>query len=302
MAWQDLLVVLDKCLKMVKRFDRLANFFITGGDPLLHPDFWRLTALIRDRGCSFSVLGNPFHLTKELCKRLADAGCERYQLSLDGLEERHDWFRKPGSFQATLAALTLLKDAGIETAIMTTVSNKNLEEVPDILKTAIAYKADIYCFARYCPPGFANNIDPHAYRDLLRKCRDVECGDTYLSRKDHLWTLLEWEEGSFKIPEYARQGMIYDGCNCGNCHLTILPDGKVLACRRVPDSVVGNALTDDLAEIWLHEMERFREFESFKKCSKCELLAWCRGCPAVAASAQGDFYAEDPQCWHEIPD
>ena len=33
------------------------------------------------------------------------------------------------------------------------------------------------------------------------------------------------------------------------------------------------------------------------KCSKCELKAWCRGCPAVANGTNGDFYGADPQCW-----
>ena len=27
--------------------------------------------------------------------------------------------------------------------------------------------------------------------------------------------------------------MIYGGCNCGNCHITILPNGDIYACRRV---------------------------------------------------------------------
>lgn len=29
-------------------------------------------------------------------------GCEKYQMSLDGMRETHDWFRKPGSFDLTL--------------------------------------------------------------------------------------------------------------------------------------------------------------------------------------------------------
>ncbi|MDO4650709.1 MAG: hypothetical protein Q4B26_18895, partial [Eubacteriales bacterium] len=32
----------------------------------------------------------------------------------------------------------------------------------------------------------------------------------------------------------------------------------------------------------------------------CELKAWCRGCPAVASGARGDFYDADPQCWKEV--
>ena len=45
------------------------------------------------------------------------------------------------------------------------------------------------------------------------------------------------------------------------------------------------------------EMEKYRDYDKFKKCSKCELKAWCRGCPAVANGTTGDFYGADPQCW-----
>ena len=34
--------------------------------------------------------------------------------------------------------------------------------------------------------------------------------------------------------------------------------------------------------------------------SKGELLAFCRGCPAVASGKDGNFYAADPQCWKEV--
>ena len=94
--------------------------------------------------------------------------------------------------------------------------------------------------------------------------------------------------------------MIYGGCNCGNCHLTIIPTGDVFACRRVQNSRVGNVFTDRLADIWVCQMEQYRDYQKFEKCSKCELLAWCRGCPAVASGRDGNFYAADPQCWKEV--
>ena len=120
---------------------------------------------------------------------------------------------------------------------------------------------------------------------------------TYFNKKDHLWTLYEYEQGIFKIPEDARDGMIYSGCNCGNCHMTILPNGDIYACRRVQNSKVGNAFLDRLADIWVCQMEQYRDYGKFEKCSRCELLAYCRGCPAVASGRDGNFYAADPQCW-----
>ena len=94
--------------------------------------------------------------------------------------------------------------------------------------------------------------------------------------------------------------MIYGGCNCGNCHLTILPSGDVYACRRVQNSRVGNVFEERLADLWVCQMERYRDYTKFEKCSKCELLAWCRGCPAVASGRDGNFYGADPQCWKEV--
>ena len=82
--------------------------------------------------------------------------------------------------------------------------------------------------------------------------------------------------------------------------MTILPNGDVYACRRVQNSRVGNVFEDRLADLWVAEMEQYREFDRFRKCAKCELMPWCRGCPAFASGARGDFYDVDPQCWKEF--
>jgi radical SAM protein with 4Fe4S-binding SPASM domain len=149
-------------------------------------------------------------------------------------------------------------------------------------------------------------MTPLEYRALLETCdkkfKEYEAAgcETYFNKKDHLWTLYEYETGEFNIAENAQDGMIYGGCNCGNCHMTILPTGDVYACRRVQNNKVSNVFDDRLADVWVCQMEQYRQYDKFKKCSKCELLAWCRGCPAVASGANGDFYDTDPQCWKEV--
>lgn len=172
----------------------------------------------------------------------------------------------------------------------------------------VSASVDVFAFARYCPTSEEKDtgISPLEYRELLDTCYnkfqkyEAEGCHTYFNKKDHLGTLYEYEKGIFKIPEDAQDGMIYGGCNCGNCHMTILPTGDVYACRRVQGSKVGNVLNDRLADIWVCQMEAYRDYTKFEKCSKCELLAFCRGCPAVASGKDGNFYAADPQCWKEV--
>ena len=308
MNWGQMLEVVANCEDMCAMYGRAPYFYITGGDPILHPDFWRLLELLKEKEIPFTILGNPFHLNDEVCKRLRECGCQKYQLSLDGVRQTHDWFRKPGSFDCTLEKIPCIKNAGIRSVIMTTVSSVNISEVPEIIDTVVAHGADVFAFARYVPTSGEKEtgIAPREYRALLESCdrkfKEYEAAgcSTWFSKKDHLWTLYEYETGEFQPPKDVKEGVIYGGCNCGNCHLTILPNGDIYACRRVRNSKVGNVFEDRLADVWVCEMEAYRDYAKFQKCSKCELLAWCRGCPAVASGANGDFYAPDPQCWKEI--
>lgn len=308
MTWPQIQDTFYNCLDFCKIHRRLPYFYLTGGDPILHPSFWDLLGLMKENKIPFTILGNPFHLDDEVCRRLKEYGCEKYQFSLDGLRETHDWFRKPGSFDCTLEKISCIKKAGIRAVIMTTVSGVNIDQIPELIDTVVAHRADVYAFARYCPTSGEKDVgvDPLRYRQLLTDCNrkfkayEAAGCETYFNKKDHLWTLYEYETGEFHIPETAEPGVIYGGCNCGSCHLTILPTGDVYACRRVQNSRVGNVFTDRLADLWVCRMEDYRDYGKFEKCAKCELLAWCRGCPAVASGRDGNFYAADPQCWKEV--
>ena len=312
MPYSKVVSVFEQCIEMCEAFNREPYFYLTGGDPLLHPDFWRIAELLHNAGVRWAIMGNPFHLTPSVCARLKALGCRKYQLSLDGLERTHDDFRMPGSFACTLDAIDLLNEAGIWTAVMTTVSSANMDEIPDLIDLMAERNVSVYAFGRYCPTSGQRrdefHIEPLAYREFLLRCQEridaheaAGCATTF-QRKDHLWTLLEWEQGRFRIPENAEPNVIYDGCHCATGHMTITPTGDVYGCRRM-ESLVGNVLEEHPRDIFLGEkMEALRDFDRFEKCAHCELLGWCRGCPAVAAGYTGNMYAPDPQCWKAVED
>lgn len=85
MNWQQMQDTFDNCLDFCRIYDRLPYFYITGGDPILHPDFWKLLEKIKEHNIPFTILGNPFHLNDQVCQKLKECGCQKYQLSLDGM-------------------------------------------------------------------------------------------------------------------------------------------------------------------------------------------------------------------------
>jgi MoaA/NifB/PqqE/SkfB family radical SAM enzyme len=107
--------------------------------------------LFKANNVAFTILGNPFHLTDDVCRRLKESGCERYQLSIGGLRETHDKMRMLDSFDITLQKIKVLRDAGIHCAIMTTVSGTNAHEISGIIDAVVERQADIFAFGRYCP-------------------------------------------------------------------------------------------------------------------------------------------------------
>ena len=307
MDFQDFEKILDDCLEMCDTLNCKPYFTITGGDPILHPNFWDILQLLNDNNLDYSILGNPFHLNDEVCERLAELNCRQYQLSLDGMRETHDYFRKPGSFDTTLEKIPVLKRNNVKASIMTTVSKRNINEITSIIDTVVEHKVDLFSFSRYCPTSLdkTGQMTSEEYHQLLGdvwvKFKEYKDSSTFFNLKDHLWTLFLYEKGLFKIPEGLDEETIYDGCNCGNNHLTILPSGDVFACRRM-ESEIGNALNEDILNIFTGDkLDKYREYEKFEKCNKCELLRFCRGCPAVSYGYTHNFYSPDPQCWKKIP-
>ena len=96
------------------------------------------------------------------------------------------------------------------------------------------------------------------------------------------------------------------GCAAGVSGLTLLPDGTITPCRRLPIPV-GNVRSDRLREVWATSdvLARLRNRNLYSSsCGRCPRWAECRGCRAIAyayAQLQGhdDYLGPDPQCFVE---
>ncbi len=303
----ELKSIVNNLIESCKKMDKKPFIAVTGGDPLLHPHAFEFFEYLHQNSISFSILGNPFHLTIDIAKYLKNIGCTNYQMSLDGLRETHDYIRKPGSFDSTIEKIAVLREAGVHTGIMTTVSRTNISELPKLVDIVVECKVDNFAFARYCPNPDDSDLmpSPEEYRIFLEKMwqkyTQYAESSTRFALKDHLWKLFLYEKGLFKIDEIVNEnGLILDGCHCGISHITVLADGQIYACRR-STTPVGNVLSDSLYDVFLSEkMNEYRMYNKFEACSKCELKCFCRGCPSVAKCVTGNFYAKDPQCWKKI--
>jgi radical SAM protein with 4Fe4S-binding SPASM domain len=168
----------------------------------------------------------------------------------------------------------------------------------------------VFDFARLVPQGRGRGVemlDARGYREVLLRVLDTydrleKAGTrTIFGRKEALWNLLYSELDLFRPGPW--DGLVHSGCGAGSKVLTVLADGTVYPCRRLPLEV-GRVPRDDFGDIFFRARTQIelRDVSRFEKCRDCRLLAFCRGCPGVALGATGDPFAPDPQCWKDGPD
>ena len=101
----------------------LANFVITGGEPLLLKEFDELVEAIDPSKFYLVTDSNGWHLDYKRAARLKKIGLDKVQLSLDGITaEDHDTFRrKPGAFDRAMRAIDACKEANLHLILSTVI-------------------------------------------------------------------------------------------------------------------------------------------------------------------------------------
>lgn len=99
--------------RLIDEFDEKPDITFSGGEPLLHPDIWKMLEYAQDKINNDSVLiTNATLITDEIAKKLTASGIG-VQVSLNGINaEQHDAICGKGNYEKTLRGLDRLLEAG----------------------------------------------------------------------------------------------------------------------------------------------------------------------------------------------
>jgi len=298
---KDLLVIIGKMEEALTKWGKQGTLSFTGGEPFLRrDDLHALMDRLDSSECLayYDILSNGSFITEREAKSLSShPSLRRVQVSLEGASaERNDEIRGRGSFEGTIQAIRNLMAEHIDVSVMMTITRKNQDQVYPMIDLLKHEGVRTIALERLIPEG-----------------RGAEMSDLILSPEelhalcDHIYQIAV-TNGSVRIlmhrplfglvaPDDPTVGAL---CSAGNNALTIMPDGTVYPCRRLPIPI-GNVIADGFYKIWYGSdvLWQLRTPEKLnKKCAKCDLLLKCRGCRAMAYFSSGDFLGEDPQCWH----
>jgi MoaA/NifB/PqqE/SkfB family radical SAM enzyme len=282
----------------------LPSFNITGGEPLLRSDLCDVLRGITSRGYEAFLLTNGTLIDAGQARMLRDVGVTGVQVSIEGPEDVHDRVRGTGSYAASLQGIEHLVRAGMPVTMNTTLSAMNVQQFKALIPIASSLGVQRLGFSRLVPSGRgAGLVDAMLSREQVREVyasvRSRGTGGVELVSGDPLFGQM----GTDASPEEAGSAP-RGGCSAGLSGLTILADGTLVPCRRLPVPI-GNITVDSVREVWASSpvLEALRDRGQYHgACGACSRWSDCRGCRAIAyahARSRGvdDLLAEDPQCF-----
>ena len=251
---------------------------VTGGEPLLRPDLEQCGTEFQRRGFPWGMVSNGYALTDQRLASLLECGLRSLTISLDGLEQSHNWLRaKEDSFQKAVKGIEAATRAHPLTFdVITCVNQRNLSELHDIKGLLHDLGVRRWRLVTIFPKGRARGIESLAVsggqlRHLLNFIKSARNEGTINTRYGCEGFLGPYEGE-------VRPGLFW--CRAGTNIGSVLVDGSISACPSLRgDFIQGNIHEDSFMECWRERfgVMRDRSWTRVGACADCSSYTWCEG-------------------------
>ena len=258
---------IDRVQRVLEEFEGMhgLRLLLSGGEPLLHPQFWTLNEMLRDYSFRSVLLSNGVLISRDMARKLR---VHEVQISLDGTKEGHESLRGEGTFEKCLSAIDHLQEENIRVSVATMIHRKNLGEFD-----SLAHLLEL--------------------RHIEEWNVDVPCTEGRFKENPNLW--VEPSEAGPLLKYGFGGGYHVSGGNatCGAHLCAILPNGRVCKCGLFSQEPVGS-INEGLRTCW----ERIPRVAIKDLTCDCPELRICKGGCRFRALQFGSLYQPDLfQCY-----
>ncbi len=288
-----------RLVEEVARFQQRPILVITGGDPLMRRDLFRIAAHGVSQGLRISLAPSVTALvTPANLERAYQVGIRHIAFSLDGATpEVHDRFRGvEGSFQKTLQAIKAAQAAGLSVQIGTTISRWNWQQLDQMASIVAQSGAVLWSVFFLVPTGRATQeemISAQEHEAVFHRLFELSLSMPFRIKttlgQPYRRVALQRGGGSDDPMPTTNDGK-------GVCFVSHL--GEIWPSGFLPVSC-GNVRRHSLVEVYRHHpvFQELRDPGRLKgKCGRCPFREPCGGCRARAYACTGDYLEADPSC------
>jgi heme d1 biosynthesis protein len=294
---------------------------LSGGEPLLRPDIYDIATRAKQMGFYVGLSSNGTLIDATNIGRIAGVGFDYVGISLDGIRDTHDKFRRRvGAYDRSLDAIRLARDAGIRIGVRFTLTQHNEHDLPALLQLIERENIAKFYLSHLNYAGRGNVNRRHdAVFDTTRRVMDLlfdTCWSAIERGLDKEFVtgnndadgvyLLFWVRRRFpQLEAHLRAKLAQWGGNSSGVNVANIDNlGNVH-----PDTfwwhyAVGNVRARPFSAIWPDTSDALmaglkaspRRIKG--RCGECTYFDICGGNTRVRAQQlTGDAWQEDPACY-----
>lgn len=295
---------------------------LTGGEPLVHPDFWKIVDLLLEKGIRVATIyTNGFLIDEHFFDNLNARGIKpRISLSYDGAFGMHSWLRQvPEADHHIERAFKACREHGIRTSAEMCIFRRNSR----YLKDSILWLAEAGCESlkinRLVKQGAAKNMEGefleteeligilesflHDWKEMKPEM-EINCaGYLFMDRKGNITIPF-----AGKNPDAVAENCY--ACNSARFHMYLDASGHCLPCISYAENredisgfplILDHGLCEILSDssfLTIGSMKLSEVYDENPDCRRCGYFNVCTtGCRARAKhTGCGNYKGKDRDC------
>ena len=271
--------------------DQLAEsgcFYVgfTGGEPFLRPDIFQIILHAKKRGMQVIIHTNASLIDEKKAGKLAKLALNKVDIGLPALEQKsfERISGKSNSFKKVFKAIEFLKREKVPLGFKTCVLKENFSQIK-----AIQDYAELL--------GVSHRLEDMLFPALDGGQRIKQNIPEFIKRSNAQWLKAHHLKHKLEANECA--GVLTDSlfpCGVGSSQCAITPKGEIKLCLMI-DYPKYPIFDSDFKDCWRRLKITAAKINNEPRsvCKECDLVSYCKWCPARGYLHSGSFFSCDSQ-------
>ena len=265
---------------------------ISGGEPMLRPDFSDIFNYVTVRSIPYTLITNGTLITPEIARLMKRPGSKLVSL-YGATSDVHDHItRAPGSFRALERGIAMLREAGTGFTVQLVPMKDNFHQFREMVRLAESWSPDWRIGAAWLHLSAWGDREKNKEILAQRLAPETICELDPLS----IPGLGEPEAGHASCAGSDGEGL-YADCIAARRSFHVDPSGGMSFCDLAKDPALRCDLRATSFELASNEVlpsmaEKIKARQAYRDhCGSCDLRPDCRWCPVYAYLEHGDHSA-----------
>lgn len=280
-------------LALAKEMEQAGVLFLllTGGEPLLYPDFKKLYLELRKMGMILTINTNGTLIDEEWAKFFGKYKPRRINITLYGANEEtySSLCHYPGGFEKTIQGIRFLREHGVDVKVSCSITKANYNAIEKIF--AIGKELDIPVHIDpYMMPAVRERELPFNMQSRItpEEAAHVSLAALKLQFSENIFQqYVQQSLARIQNPDFPK-GDRHLSCLAGNCSFTINWQGEMRPCVVMSEPSV-SVFETGFDAAWKEIYMSTQEIMINPKCTKCHLRPLCKICAAASMLETGNY-------------